>query len=163
MSGGRKTESFYGIKTREIVVQNADGTFPPVGTVLTIVDDKGHTVWSPVAPAVPKIRYFSFVNQNATDPVNAALTWPISVPWPEAGQQVDDGEPVPNWICSVVGISYNYTSAAISLRQLSGLCFFVANDGWYINRTMIDAFGFTSGFMGFHIMAVPAAMADDRR
>ena len=44
MSGGRKTESFYGIKTREIVVQNADGTFPAVGTVLTIVDNKGHGV-----------------------------------------------------------------------------------------------------------------------
>lgn len=161
MSGGRKTESFYGIKTREIVVQNADGTFPPVGTVLTIVDDKGHTTWTPAAPAVPKIRYFSFVNQNAPDPVDAALTWPAAT-WPETGQ-IDAGNTVPEWICSVVGISFNYTTASIALRQLSGLCYFTPGVGWFLKRIMINAFGPPTGFMGFHIMAMPAAMADDRR
>lgn len=167
MSGTRKTENFYGIKTREIVVQNVDGTFPPVGTVLTVIDDKGHTSWTPVAPAAPKIRYFTFSNQNAapSDPVNAVLTWPTGAFGTDVGQ-IDAGKSLADreWICSVVGISYNYTSNAIALRQISGLCNFVPGQGWYLLRIMTDATSpFPSGFMGFHIMAVPAVMADDKR
>ena len=145
-------------------MQNADGTFPPVGTVLTIVDNRGHTTWSPVAPpvpALPKIRYFTFSNQNAIDPVDAALTWPVAT-WSETGQ-IDAGKVIPEWICSVVGISFNYTTDPIAFRQISSLCYFTPTSGWSLKRIMIDAFGPPSGFMGFHIMAVPAAMADDRR
>jgi hypothetical protein len=71
MSGGRKTESFYGIKTREIVVQNADGTFPPVGTVLTIVDDKGHTSWSGVLSPSPQQFMLADVSATAVSIVDS--------------------------------------------------------------------------------------------
>jgi hypothetical protein len=47
MSGGlRKSSDFHHIKVREIVVQNTDGTFPPIGSVIHVVSDRGKTDWT---------------------------------------------------------------------------------------------------------------------
>lgn len=47
MSGGlRKSEDFHHIKVREIVVQNSDGSYPPVGSVINVVGDRGKTDWT---------------------------------------------------------------------------------------------------------------------
>lgn len=42
MSGVRRTDNLHSIKTRDIVMQNSDGTFPARNSVLTVVDNNGH-------------------------------------------------------------------------------------------------------------------------
>jgi len=42
MSGVKRTEDFHSIKTRSVVIQNADNTFPPIGSVLAADDSRGH-------------------------------------------------------------------------------------------------------------------------
>jgi hypothetical protein len=43
-SGVRRTEDLQSIKTRAIVLQNADNTFPAVGSVLAVSDARGHVI-----------------------------------------------------------------------------------------------------------------------
>ena len=52
-------------------MQNADGTFPPVGTVLTIVDDKGHTSWSGVLSPSPQQFMLADVSATAVSIVDS--------------------------------------------------------------------------------------------
>lgn len=44
MSGNKRTEDLHTLKTRQIVVQNPDGTFPPVNSVLAFADARGRVV-----------------------------------------------------------------------------------------------------------------------
>lgn len=47
MSGSQRLSSdFHHIKVREIVVQNVDGSYPPVGSVINVVSDRGKTDWT---------------------------------------------------------------------------------------------------------------------
>jgi hypothetical protein len=41
-----RTEAFDSIKTRQLIYQNPDGSFPSTSTVLAVSDNNGHTVWS---------------------------------------------------------------------------------------------------------------------
>lgn len=42
MSVNRTTTDFYSIKTRQLTIQNPDGSFPPAGSILTFLDQQGH-------------------------------------------------------------------------------------------------------------------------
>lgn len=42
----RQTVDLQSVKTRQIVYQNPDGTFPTVGAVLNVTDTRGHTDWT---------------------------------------------------------------------------------------------------------------------
>jgi hypothetical protein len=42
MSVIRTTTDFYSIKTRALTIQNPDGSFPPAGSILTLLDQQGH-------------------------------------------------------------------------------------------------------------------------
>jgi len=44
MSGVKRTEDLHSLKTRSVVIQNADNTFPPAGSVLAAEDSRGHMV-----------------------------------------------------------------------------------------------------------------------
>jgi hypothetical protein len=41
MSGTRRTEDFNTVKTRQLIMQNPDNTFPPAGQVMTVLDNRG--------------------------------------------------------------------------------------------------------------------------
>lgn len=41
-----RTEAFDSIKTRQLIYQNPDGTFPPAGSLLSVSDNKGHATWT---------------------------------------------------------------------------------------------------------------------
>ena len=44
MSGVKRTEDLHSLKTRSVVIQNADNTFPAAGSVLAAEDSRGHMV-----------------------------------------------------------------------------------------------------------------------
>ena len=47
MSGSQRLSSdFHHLKVREIVVQNSDGSYPPAGSVINVVSDRGKTDWT---------------------------------------------------------------------------------------------------------------------
>jgi len=42
MSGSKRTEDLQSVKTRALIMQNSDGSFPPVNSVLAFEDSQGH-------------------------------------------------------------------------------------------------------------------------
>jgi len=46
MSGVKRTEDFHSLKTRSLLLQNADFTFPPIDSILVTDDSKGHVTAS---------------------------------------------------------------------------------------------------------------------
>ena len=68
MSGARYTEDLQSIKTRQFILQNPDGSFPPLGAVLAFTDSGGKI--QPVADisvrslTVDQINITGTINQN---------------------------------------------------------------------------------------------------
>jgi len=44
MSGVKKTVDLHALKTRDLVIQNSDNTFPPAGGLLVAADDRGRMI-----------------------------------------------------------------------------------------------------------------------
>lgn len=42
MSGVKRTEDLHTVKTRSLLLQNSDNTFPPENSVLAVIDSRGH-------------------------------------------------------------------------------------------------------------------------
>ena len=44
MSGVKRTADLHALKTRDLVIQNSDNTFPPAGGLLVAADDRGRMI-----------------------------------------------------------------------------------------------------------------------
>jgi hypothetical protein len=73
-----RTEAFDSLKTRQIVYQNPDGTFPPIDSICTIANNKGVAAWTSdisVNSVVASNGEFSILSASEIELSGGVLTY----------------------------------------------------------------------------------------